>query len=474
MYCSAYGCDNAYPKDKVKGITFHQFPQDQTLKKKWAFSMKRNKFQPSNNSRVCSVHFRTEDFEQGSKLSKDRLRKGLKRNAIPSIFTSGLPVHLQAPVKTRRTLNRVKHEFNLRPKLPPVCIADDNPCCEREAWQNMPIVSNICNKCALFCGKTKEAKEREHAEKKPFKCDMCGKRFMSRSWLARHMKHVHKIVEPQMKLLSNEQTDDPTQCDTTLSRSMSHQEGEELGDGAGVPGVQDEGEGQGDRCPVLPTFQASPSTLTPCSTTSNTSMKNDTRKKKFSDASVQAGQDKNHAFCQTELKQSDIDALLDRVKFLEARHQADKKQRLYDKKVKKQLRSKIDYLLKKNERLLEVIANMRKKELISKQAALVLSDRFSDVELGLIRGLVKDRKKGQKYTKDQRDFCVTLFYYSPRAYKYVKKLFSLPHVTTIRRWLGTVDAYPGILCHYSLHFHNISTFLTLDAREEQRQKADDR
>ena len=66
--------------------------------------------------------------------------------------------------------------------------------------------------------------------------------------------------------------------------------------------------------------------------------------------------------------------------------------------------------------------------------------------LRVIKNLVKDRKGkgGSKYDDDMKDFAVTLHYYSPRAYRYIAKLFSLPHVRTIRQWIGSVDAYPGM------------------------------
>ena len=93
-----------------------------------------------------------------------------------------------------------------------------------------------------------------------------------------------------------------------------------------------------------------------------------------------------------------------------------------------------------------MISDLRRKLIISKEAALVLSDRFSGVEVNLIKNLVKDKKKGGNfsYKKDIKDFSITLFYYSPRAYKYVSKIFSLPDVSTVRRWIGSVDAYPGM------------------------------
>ena len=84
--------------------------------------------------------------------------------------------------------------------------------------------------------------------------------------------------------------------------------------------------------------------------------------------------------------------------------------------------------------------------MISKEAALVLSDHYSGVELKLIKGLVKEKKKGRfLYPSETKSFVITLHYYSPRAYKYVAKIFSLPHVSTIRRWIGSVEAYPGII-----------------------------
>ena len=94
------------------------------------------------------------------------------------------------------------------------------------------------------------------------------------------------------------------------------------------------------------------------------------------------------------------------------------------------------------------ISELRKKLIISKQAAIVLSDRFSDVQLRVIKSLVKDRKKKgggskSKYEDDIKDFSVSLHYYSPRAYRFVSKLFSLPHESTIR-WISSIDAYPGM------------------------------
>ena len=49
------------------------------------------------------------------------------------------------------------------------------------------------------------------------------------------------------------------------------------------------------------------------------------------------------------------------------------------------------------------------------------------------------------YSPDLRYFSLTLHYYSPRAYTYVRESFNscLPHPKTIYKWYKTVDGEPG-------------------------------
>lgn len=50
------------------------------------------------------------------------------------------------------------------------------------------------------------------------------------------------------------------------------------------------------------------------------------------------------------------------------------------------------------------------------------------------------------YSPELRTFALTLHYYSPRAYKYVRETFNacLPHANTIYKWYQSVDGEPGI------------------------------
>ena len=54
----------------------HRFPQDQTLLKKWLIAIKRDKFKPTQYSRICKRHFNESDYE----LPKDSVTEN--RNYI--------------------------------------------------------------------------------------------------------------------------------------------------------------------------------------------------------------------------------------------------------------------------------------------------------------------------------------------------------------------------------------------------------
>lgn len=57
----------------------------------------------------------------------------------------------------------------------------------------------------------------------------------------------------------------------------------------------------------------------------------------------------------------------------------------------------------------------------------------------------KKAKKSIKYTPALKRFCLTLNYYSPKAYDYVRHSFNtcLPHPSTLSRWYGCINGKPG-------------------------------
>lgn len=64
-------------------LSFHTFPKDGELRKKWMINIRRDKFSPTDASRVCSRHFTAADVIQPSAPGGRRI---LKKGAVPVLF----------------------------------------------------------------------------------------------------------------------------------------------------------------------------------------------------------------------------------------------------------------------------------------------------------------------------------------------------------------------------------------------------
>nr|XP_050038196.1 uncharacterized protein LOC126535352 isoform X1 [Dermacentor andersoni]XP_050042913.1 uncharacterized protein LOC126540168 isoform X1 [Dermacentor andersoni] len=76
------------------GWRMFQFPRDTKRRILWTARIKRDKWQPTNTSCICSAHFEEDSFEQNR---ADGWKK-LKPNAVPTVFSfRPLPRHRKAP-----------------------------------------------------------------------------------------------------------------------------------------------------------------------------------------------------------------------------------------------------------------------------------------------------------------------------------------------------------------------------------------
>ena len=62
--CAIYGCNNHSRHGKEKGITFHRFPKDLSLCKRWVQLCKRKDEFKVEYARICSIHFAPGDFQE--------------------------------------------------------------------------------------------------------------------------------------------------------------------------------------------------------------------------------------------------------------------------------------------------------------------------------------------------------------------------------------------------------------------------
>eukprot|EP00096_Caligus_rogercresseyi_P013183 TRINITY_DN5861_c0_g1_i1.p1 TRINITY_DN5861_c0_g1~~TRINITY_DN5861_c0_g1_i1.p1 ORF type:complete len:288 (+),score=-4.88 TRINITY_DN5861_c0_g1_i1:361-1224(+) len=122
-----------------------------------------------------------------------------------------------------------------------------------------------------------------------------------------------------------------------------------------------------------------------------------------------------------------------------------------NKKAKLHLNS----LLEENEHLNDIIKTLKKNERRSKQKTLRLQkqinkmeDRFTSLPSGILKILLersmvskKETLSRNKYPEELKKFALTLRFYSPKCYKYVRNAFNmaLPHPSVVRSWYGPID-----------------------------------
>ncbi|KAG8177606.1 hypothetical protein JTE90_004713 [Oedothorax gibbosus] len=95
--------------------------------------------------------------------------------------------------------------------------------------------------------------------------------------------------------------------------------------------------------------------------------------------------------------------------------------------------------VKKIKTLTDMINNLKSKSLINAKLANSLKETYSNLSLDIL----KLKSGPQKYSNES--FALSLYFYSPKAYDYIRKSLSLclPHPCTVRRWYNVIDGRPG-------------------------------
>ena len=96
--CIAAGCDTV----SEKGYSFHKFPKNETMRRRWISAVKRQRSNwdgPSADSQLCSKHFTEDYFITEGVRFRDKMGipalKRLKPDAVPTIFAKSV-AYLQA------------------------------------------------------------------------------------------------------------------------------------------------------------------------------------------------------------------------------------------------------------------------------------------------------------------------------------------------------------------------------------------
>ncbi|XP_050023634.1 THAP domain-containing protein 1-like isoform X1 [Dermacentor andersoni] len=87
-----------------KGLRCFRFPRDPERRKKWEAQLKRDRWNATDHSYVCELHFEPSQFEQ---RRADGWKK-LKQNAIPTLFANNSQPLKQQTEQDSRSKRRKK------------------------------------------------------------------------------------------------------------------------------------------------------------------------------------------------------------------------------------------------------------------------------------------------------------------------------------------------------------------------------
>ena len=96
----------------------------------------------------------------------------------------------------------------------------------------------------------------------------------------------------------------------------------------------------------------------------------------------------------------------------------------------------------------DLLTLLKEKHLVAEKELELLQYNFTGTAKHLFQNQQKNLKgnqHGNRYSDETKQFAMTLHYYSPKAYDFVRKVLMLPHPSSIRGWAASVDREPGYL-----------------------------
>ena len=113
------------------------------------------------------------------------------------------------------------------------------------------------------------------------------------------------------------------------------------------------------------------------------------------------------------------------------------------------MRKKVKRRDKKIQNMVDLLKHLKKKQLIADHEHILITENFGSVAEELFQNQSLNSRKlttfAHRYSDITKQFTMTLHYYSPKAYEFVRKILKLPHSSSIKHWAASVDCEPGYL-----------------------------
>ena len=112
------------------------------------------------------------------------------------------------------------------------------------------------------------------------------------------------------------------------------------------------------------------------------------------------------------------------------------------------LQQKLRRTKKKMNTMHEVIQFLEEKLVLNPKESEALQSTLNNTQLKFLYNFkdnIKSTPSARRYSDEIKEFALTLYFYSPRAYKYVRSLIPLPNPSLIRKWCSSFKCDPGFI-----------------------------
>lgn len=89
-----------------------------------------------------------------------------------------------------------------------------------------------------------------------------------------------------------------------------------------------------------------------------------------------------------------------------------------------------------------IITHLHKKLIISTEQAGILHAAFDNLQLSVFQDAKENltcAPTARRYSDEVKEFALTLYFYSPKAYRYVRSIIPLPNPSLLRKWSSSVN-----------------------------------
>lgn len=96
----------------------------------------------------------------------------------------------------------------------------------------------------------------------------------------------------------------------------------------------------------------------------------------------------------------------------------------------------------------DVLSVLKERNKCTRDLEQVLQNNFAEFTLDLVKHELfnQNSSKSQRhYSADMKKFALTVYFYSPKAYNYLRTKIMLPHSSQIRKWLSSHNCETGFL-----------------------------